>query len=71
LFGSPFDLLQMNVVLLFAETDQTILFQGRHKKFVKPMNELEIFRCGIPTVEQNCLRFNVWFFEGSCGVKRN
>ncbi len=28
------------------------------------MNELEIFRCGLPTVEQNRLRLKVFFFKG-------
>src|SRR5512135_2470960 len=40
LFVSPFDLLQMNIALLFAKADQAILFQGHHKKLYKSMNNL-------------------------------
>ena len=64
LFGSPFNLLQMNIALLFSETDKAILFQSRHKKLVQSMNEFEIFRSGIPVVEQDRLRLNAFFFKG-------
>jgi hypothetical protein len=43
LFVRPFDLLSMNVALLFAKADQAIIFQSRHENFVKLMNKLEIF----------------------------
>ena len=50
-FGGPFDLLQMNVTWFWTQADEAIFFQRGHKKFVKPMNKLEIFRCGLPTIE--------------------
>ena len=54
----------MNIALLLAEAHEAIVFQSCHKNFVKFMNELEIFRCRIPTIEQNRFRFNAFFFKG-------
>lgn len=38
----PSQILEMNIALLFAETDQAILFQRSDKKFSKPMNIFNI-----------------------------
>ena len=64
LFGSPFDLLQMNVALLLTEADEAIFFQGGHKKLAQSMKEFEVFRGGIPVIEQDRLRLNAFFFKG-------
>ena len=49
--------------MLFAEADQAIFFESRDKKLAQPMNEFKIFRCGIPTVEQDRLCLNVFIFK--------
>jgi len=64
LFVSPFDLLQMNIALLFAKADQAILFQGRHKELSKSMNKLEIFRSCLPAIKQHRLCLNPFLFIG-------
>ena len=51
LFSGPFDLLQVNVAWFWTQANEVVFFQRGHKKFVKPMNKLEIFRCGLPTIE--------------------
>ena len=63
LFWSPFNLPQVNIVLLFTQTNETIFFQSRHKKFSKSMNKLEIFHSRIPTIEQNGLRLKAFLFK--------
>ncbi len=62
-FGSPFDLLQINVTLLLTEADEAIFFQVGHKKLAQSMNKLEIFCGGIPVIEQDRLRLNAFFFK--------
>ncbi len=42
LFGSPFNLLQINIALLLTEADEAIFFESRDKKLAKPMNEFKI-----------------------------
>ena len=63
-FGGPFELLPVNVAWFWTQADAAIFFQRRHQELVKPMNELEIFRCGIPAVEPDRLRLNAFFFKG-------
>ena len=63
-FGGPFELLPVNVAWFWTQADAAIFCQHRHQELVKPMNELEIFRCGIPTIEQDRLRLNAFFFKG-------
>ena len=43
LWVGPLQILEMNIALLFAETDQAILFQRSDKEFYKPMNVFNIF----------------------------
>jgi hypothetical protein len=62
LFVSPFDLLQMNIALLFAKADQAILLQGRHKELSKSINKLEIFRSRLPAIKQHRLCLNPFLF---------
>ena len=51
LFWGPFNLLQMNIPLLFTQTNEAIFFQSCHKKLAKSMNKLEVFISSIPTIE--------------------
>jgi hypothetical protein len=50
---SPLDRLQRDITLFLTQTDEAIFFQSSDKKLSNSMNQFDIFRRGLPTVQQD------------------
>lgn len=55
----PFDFVEMNVALFFAQADHAVALQGGEECPTAAMKMLEIVDAGIPGIEQDCSRLDL------------